>query len=252
MTTTNINLKGDGDRVAAAPEARKRKFRLTSSVAAAIVGVSLILILVSTAVFAKQLSPYDPAERVGKPFEVPSAAHKLGTNDIGQDILSELIYGTRVSLIIGFATAVFAITLGTTVGLLAGYYNRMDSILMRVVDIILVIPFLPLLIMLAAYMGRSMVNTVIIIGLLIAFNPIAIGYRLPVALSPVDVTETIRAFTRSVAVCPTRPVACSGVILPSTACAAANAITFRRRRLPLRIPERRKDRAGIVEVPNSL
>jgi peptide/nickel transport system permease protein len=167
MTASEIKIGSEGEIVAGAPEVRKRKFRLSASLVAATLGVTMIMVLVLTAVFAKQLSPYDPAERVGKPFEVPSAAHKLGTNDIGQDILSELIYGTRVSLTVGFATAAFAIILGTSVGLLAGYYNRMDSILMRVVDIILVIPFLPLLIMLAAYMGRSMVNTVIIIGLLI-------------------------------------------------------------------------------------
>ena len=167
MTASEIKIRSDGELVAAAPEVRKRKIRLSASLVAATLGVTMIMVLVLTAVFAKQLSPYDPAERVGKPFEVPSAAHKLGTNDIGQDILSELIYGTRVSLTVGFATAAFAIILGTSVGLLAGYYNRMDSILMRVVDIILVIPFLPLLIMLAAYMGRSMVNTVIIIGMLI-------------------------------------------------------------------------------------
>jgi peptide/nickel transport system ATP-binding protein/peptide/nickel transport system permease protein len=167
MTTTDIDLISESDVVAIAPEAHKRKFRVTSSFVAAIIGVFLIVALVFTAVFADQLSPYDPTERVGRPFGPPSAEHKLGTNDIGQDILSELIYGTRVSLTIGFATAFFAIFLGTSVGLLAGYYRRMDSFLMRVVDIILVIPFLPLLIMLAAYLGRSMVNTVLIIGLLI-------------------------------------------------------------------------------------
>ncbi len=167
MSATNIQIGPDGELVAGIPEVQKRKIRPSASTFAAIMGVTMILVLVLTAVFAKQLSPYDPAERVGKPFETPSAAHKLGTNDIGQDILSELIYGTRVSLTVGIATAAFAIFLGTSVGLLAGYYSRMDSILMRVVDIILVIPFLPLLIMLAAYLGRSMVNTVIIIGLLI-------------------------------------------------------------------------------------
>ena len=167
MTATEIKVGRDGDIVAAAPEERKRKISISGSLLAATLGATLIIVLVLTAVFAKQLSPYDPTERVGKPFEAPSAIHKLGTNDIGQDILSELIYGTRVSLTVGFATAAFAIFLGTSVGLLAGYYNRLDSILMRVVDIILVIPFLPLLIMLAAYMGRSTVNTVLIIGLLI-------------------------------------------------------------------------------------
>ena len=167
MTTTDLDLRNESEIATVAPKAQKRKFRLTASTMAAIIGGSLILILVLTAIFADQISPYDPTERVGKPFESPSAVHRLGTNDIGQDILSELIYGTRVSLIVGFATALFAIIIGTTVGLLAGYYRRADSILMRVVDIILVIPFLPLLILLAAYLGRSMFNTVIIIGLLI-------------------------------------------------------------------------------------
>jgi len=167
MTTTDVELRSESETAAVPAQARKRRFRLTSSTVAAFIGGSLILILVFTAIFADQLSPYDPTERVGKPFEAPSAAHRLGTNDIGQDIFSELIYGTRVSLTVGFATALFAIIIGTTVGVLAGYYRRVDSFLMRVVDIILVIPFLPLLILLAAYLGRSMFNTVVIIGLLI-------------------------------------------------------------------------------------
>ena len=88
MTASEIKIGSEGEIVAAAPEVRKRKFRLSASLVAATLGVTMIMVLVLTAVFAKQLSPYDPAERVGKPFEVPSAAHKLGTNDIGQDILS--------------------------------------------------------------------------------------------------------------------------------------------------------------------
>jgi peptide/nickel transport system ATP-binding protein/peptide/nickel transport system permease protein len=166
MTTTGFNLSGD-ESPTALPKVTKRKFRLTSTHVSAVIGVSLILALTITAVFANQLSPYDPTERVGRPFEEPSAAHFLGTNDIGQDILSELIWGTRSSLIVGFAAAAVAIFLGTSVGLLSGYYARLDSFLMRVVDVILVIPFLPLLILLAAYLGRSQTNTIIIIGLLI-------------------------------------------------------------------------------------
>jgi peptide/nickel transport system ATP-binding protein/peptide/nickel transport system permease protein len=166
MTTSEIDLTGDVS-AAAITEVSKRKFRLTSAHVSAVLGVSLILILVFTAVFAEQLSPYDPTEREGRPFEEPSATHLLGTNDIGQDILSELINGTRSSLTVGFAAAAVAIFLGTSVGLLSGYYARLDSILMRVVDVILVIPFLPLLILLAAYLGRSQTNTIIIIGMLI-------------------------------------------------------------------------------------
>jgi peptide/nickel transport system ATP-binding protein/peptide/nickel transport system permease protein len=122
--------------------------------------------LALTALFAPMLAPFDPTERVGRPFQVPSAIHPLGTNDIGQDILSELIFGARISLLVGTLAALIAIVIGTTVGLLAGYFPRLGMALMRVVDIILVLPFLPLLILLAAYLGRSLVNTILVIGLL--------------------------------------------------------------------------------------
>lgn len=166
MTTTKLDLTRNQSPTAL-PKAKKRKFQVTSTHVSAIIGVSLILALAFTAIFANQLSPYDPTERIGRPFEEPSAEHILGTNDIGQDILSELIHGTRSSLTVGFAAAAVAIFLGTSVGLLSGYYARLDGFLMRVVDVILVIPFLPLLILLAAYLGRSQTNTIIIIGLLI-------------------------------------------------------------------------------------
>lgn len=144
----------------------RRRFFTVSSVAA-MVGLALIASLTFAALFAQQLSPYDPTERVGRPFAPPSAEHPLGTNDIGQDILSELIHGARISLTVGVVAALIAIGIGTTVGLLAGYFPRLGSVLMRVVDIVLVLPFLPLLILLAAYLGRSLFNTVLIIGLLI-------------------------------------------------------------------------------------
>ncbi len=131
-------------------------------------GGFIIVGLILVAIFAKQLSPYDPAERVGRPFQPPSAEHLLGTNDIGQDILSELIYGSRVSLTIGIVASLVAMVIGTSVGLLAGYFpKRLGKVLMRIVDLVLIVPFLPLLILLAAYLGRSLFNTVMIIGVLI-------------------------------------------------------------------------------------
>lgn len=139
---------------------------------AGLVGVLLIAALVGIALLAPWISPYDPTERVGRPFARPSAEHWLGTNDIGQDILSELIYGARVSLTIGIVSAVIALTIGTTVGLLAGYYPRvLGRVLMRGVDILLILPFLPLLILLAAYLGRSLLNTVLVLGMLIWARP---------------------------------------------------------------------------------
>lgn len=137
-----------------------------------IVGGVMVASLLFMAIAAPWLAPYDPAERVGRPFQTPSAAHLLGTNDVGQDLLSELIFGARVSLTVGIVAAVVALVLGTTVGILAGYYpKRLGRILMQGVDVLLILPFLPLLIVLAAYLGRSLLNTIVVIGVLIWAGP---------------------------------------------------------------------------------
>lgn len=136
------------------------------------VGGFMVTCLVVMAVGAPWLAPYDPTERVGTPFQPPSSAHWLGTNDVGQDLLSELIYGARVSLTVGIVAALVALILGTTVGVLAGYYpKRLGKVLMQSVDVILILPFLPLLIVLAAYLGRSLLNTIVVIGVLIWAGP---------------------------------------------------------------------------------
>lgn len=131
------------------------------------IGLGLLAIILAMAVGAPYLAPYDPARLSGKPFEPPSPAHPLGTNDIGQDILSELIFGARVSLLIGILSALIAIGIGTTVGLLAGFYRGIvGTILMRAVDVMLIIPVFPLMVLLAAYLGQSLWNLVALIGLL--------------------------------------------------------------------------------------
>jgi peptide/nickel transport system permease protein len=135
-------------------------------------GALIVGSMIMVAVFAPWLSPYDPAERVGRPFSAPSAEHLLGTNDVGQDLLSELIYGTRVSLMVGIIAAAVALLIGTSVGILAGFYpKRLGAFLMRGVDVVLIMPFLPLLIVLAAYLGRSLTNTILVIGILIWAAP---------------------------------------------------------------------------------
>lgn len=151
---------------------RERKVRRSLADRLGIIGGVIVVALLIMAVFAPLLAPYDPTERVGIPFSAPSAEHWLGTNDVGQDLLSELIFGARVSLTVGVVAAVVALFLGTTVGILAGYYpKRLGTILMRSVDVVLILPFLPLLIILAAYLGRSLFNTIIVIGVLIWAGP---------------------------------------------------------------------------------
>jgi peptide/nickel transport system permease protein len=136
------------------------------------VGLLLLAALTAMALFAPALSPHNPEETVADPFQPPSPGHPLGTNDVGQDILSELIYGARISLAIGFLAAGIAVTIGTAVGVASGFLGGWaDVVLMRAVDLVLVIPFLPLMILLAAYLGPSYWSIIIVIGILVWARP---------------------------------------------------------------------------------
>ena len=155
----------------APPPARPGRRRRASK-ALGIGGGVITGLLAAVAALAPWLAPYDPRARVGRPFQPPGGAHLLGTNDIGQDLLSELIFGARVSLLVGVAAAAAALLIGGAVGVLAGYYpRRLGEFLMRGVDAVLILPFLPLLIVLAAYLGRSLLNTILVIGALIWAAP---------------------------------------------------------------------------------
>lgn len=146
----------------------KRKKKWSSSKVIGVIGGIMILTLLTIAIFADQISPFDPTKRVGIPFQPPNEKHLLGTNDIGQDLLSELIHGSQISLTIGIVSSLIAMIIGTLVGILSGYYPKfLGRFLLRFVDIVLIIPFLPLLILLASYLGRSLIYTVLIIGGLI-------------------------------------------------------------------------------------
>jgi ABC-type dipeptide/oligopeptide/nickel transport system permease subunit len=128
-------------------------------------GVILVLLIVM-ALFPGAVAPYDPWERVARPFLSPGPRHLLGTNDIGQDLLSELIWGTRISLLTGLLVSMTAVPLGTVVGLIGGYFsNALSSGLMRLVDLTLILPFLPLIIVLGAYLGAGQDNVIAILVL---------------------------------------------------------------------------------------
>ncbi len=130
------------------------------------VGLFLFLVIVLTAIFADILAPYDPWQRF-EPYESPSNLHFLGTNDIGNDILSELIHGSRVSLIVGFGAALIATLLGLIVGLISGYFKGIvDEMLMGLTDIFLMIPRIPLIIILAAFLKPSFWMIGMALGLL--------------------------------------------------------------------------------------
>ena len=157
-------------------------------------GTALLVGISAAAILAPWISPYDPRLTAAQPFAAPSAAHWLGANDVGQDILSELIWGARVSLSIGALAAVVGTLLGTSLGLIAGYFRHwVDAMCMRAADVVLVIPFLPLMIVLAAYVGPSVVGLAIVIGLLVWARPARVVRSLVLSLAARDHVLAARA-----------------------------------------------------------
>ena len=131
-----------------------------------VTGVIILSFFAVVALLAPIIAPHDPYERVGIPFSSPGGNHLLGTNDLGQDIFSELVFGSRVSITLGILTAAIAVSIGCIVGILAGYFRgKGEELLMRFTDLILVIPFLPLIIVVAAYLGAGFFNLIIVMGL---------------------------------------------------------------------------------------
>ena len=133
----------------------------------AIIGTVVVLVFVVIALLAPRIAPYSVTNQVGPVYAAPSAHHWLGLDDGGIDVFSELMWGARVSLVVGFAAALVAMVIGGGVGVLAGYFGgRTDIILMRLTDYFLVIPDIPLMIVFAALFGRHLLNIIIIIAII--------------------------------------------------------------------------------------
>lgn len=127
------------------------------------IGTAILVFFVFVAVFAEQLMPYG-MEALTAPFQRPSSEHLLGTNDIGQDIFSELILGTRTTLLTGITAAACIIIIGTGIGLAGGYFGgRLDQALQSLTAVGMTIPQLPFAIVFVAFMEPSMWNIVIAI-----------------------------------------------------------------------------------------
>ncbi|MGH9277918.1 MAG: ABC transporter permease, partial [Acidimicrobiales bacterium] len=128
-------------------------------------GVALLAIPTLAAVFAPLVARHSPTRPSGAPLLHPSLAHPLGTDDLGVDLFAQLVYGGRISLAIGVAAAVLAVSVGLLVALVAGWRRGWaEAVLMRLVDVTLAFPFLPLVLVLAAFFGRSLVTTAVVIG----------------------------------------------------------------------------------------
>jgi len=130
------------------------------------VGLVVVLLFVVMAVFAPWIGPHDPvATSWGAIRKAPSAAHWFGTDDIGRDVLSRVIWGTRASLLAGVVSVSISLLLGVPIGLAAGFIGGLvDGLISRLTDAFLACPFLILAIALAAFLGPNLTNAMIAIG----------------------------------------------------------------------------------------
>ena len=132
----------------------------------AMVGLVVIALFVILAVFAPLIAPYDPAAQSWTSVrKAPTAAHWFGTDDVGRDVLARVIFGARASLLAGVISVAIALTVGVPLGLAAGYVGGwFDALISRITDAMLAVPFLILAIALAAFLGPSLSNAMIAIG----------------------------------------------------------------------------------------
>jgi peptide/nickel transport system permease protein len=126
----------------------------------ATLGAAIVLALFLMAIFAPWLSPYDPfTVDLDVMTQAPSAAHWLGTDQVGRDLLTRILYGTRISLMIGIIPTLVSMTIGTALGLIGGYYGgKVDMLIMRLCDIVLAFPSLILAMVIMYTLGASLVN----------------------------------------------------------------------------------------------
>jgi len=133
----------------------------------ALIGFAILLMLVLTAIFAEQLAPYGFADQdymmIRKP---PTAEHLLGTDEFGRDVLSRLIYGSRISLQVGLIAVSISLVAGGAIGAAAGYFGgKMDNFLMRVMDVQLAIPTILLAIVISSALGPGLFNLMVAVGI---------------------------------------------------------------------------------------
>ncbi|ANW32829.1 peptide ABC transporter permease [Ketogulonicigenium vulgare] len=139
------------------------------------VGLSIVAALVLMAIFAPLLTEYSPTRRVGRPHEPPSWDHIMGTTRLGHDVFTRFLYGARTSLMVGFGAGLLITIIGTTLGIIAGYKGGVvDEVINFFTNMVLVVPNLPLLLVLAAFIGQV---SPLVIALILGFTSWAWGVR---------------------------------------------------------------------------
>jgi len=145
----------------------KEIFKRLSRAPLAMIGLAIVVVLVFTAVFADYIAPFGYADQdLMAAFEEPSKAHLFGTDEFGRDIFSRIIYGSRISLQVGFIAVGIAVFAGGFLGAIAGFYGgKADNLIMRAMDVLLSIPSILLAIAIAASLGPGLFNLMIAVGI---------------------------------------------------------------------------------------
>lgn len=147
------------------PRIRDRRLRRFLRDWAAIVGLGLIAAITLAAILAPWVTPYDFRTSAGLPFEPPSAQFWLGTDELGRDILTRIIYGGRISLSVGVVSSLIALLGGVPLGLISGYFGgRVDTLIMRLMDMMFAFPSIILALAIVAVLGPSLINAMLAIG----------------------------------------------------------------------------------------
>lgn len=129
-------------------------------------GLLIFLLLIFSAIFAPVIATHDPiANNVSEQFSSPSSSHFFGTDNLGRDMFSRIVYGARTSLYVGIFTVAFGVSIGSIVGIISAYYSHLDIFIQRFVDALLAIPNLLLALAIVAVLGPSLTNTIIAIGI---------------------------------------------------------------------------------------
>lgn len=173
-----------------------RSFRRNKS---ALVGLGMIVFLLVVAIFAPLIAPHDPlAQSVINKFKSPTAEHLLGTDNYGRDVLSRIIWGTRVALEVGIYSVLIGAVIGITLGVAAAYFGGIiDSILMRLVDIMLSFPDLITGLLVMAVLGAGKGKLILAIGLTIAPRFARIAYGPVLGLKEKEFVEAARSIGQS-------------------------------------------------------
>jgi ABC-type dipeptide/oligopeptide/nickel transport system permease subunit len=167
LTGVTAGEAGIVDVVAAQPRGREiwRRFRRNRL---AVLGLAFIVLLILVAIFAPLIAPHDPIEYrdIGHYREGPSSDHWFGTDRIGHDVFSRVVYGARISLRIGIIATAISLLIGVILGAVAGFFGGgVDTTLMRVTDIGLAIPYIVLAVAIATVLGRSENSVILVLGL---------------------------------------------------------------------------------------